>query len=1222
MTFLTRFLWFRAGLVFAALTASVGVLAAQTPPSVQTLSINGGSAQRSMVTSIALTFSDDVGASLAAEDLNITNLTSNTAITGAVLAYDAPTRTGIWTFPAEAGKSLPNGNYHLFIRPADVVGAGGQLVPNTGTTTWSTKLFRYFGDFDGDRDVDFLDTAKFRKTHNKSSVDLDFNAAADADGDTDVDADDLAVFQPNYLSILSGELPPPTVVNPPVRTTQRTVTLSGTAAPGTRVVISNGFFTYEGLTDENGNFSIVVGLLTDRINYLFVGGEGLTTADPSKLVPVTITQDSMPPFVHIDFPVDHVTLALPSVTVTGRVGDTLSGFTGMSVQVNGLTANVTAGIGPNGTYEAKDVPLVMGENIITVTARDILGTAVSKFITVNRIATAQIEVISGNDQSVVRNTELPQPLVVRVKDTNGLPFADKIVNFEVKRSDGRVNATQGMTLTEETMMAQSRTNAQGLAQVFWRLGSDAGKSNNILTATSAGIPGEAMFRASALCRPATQINVGMGNNQVGEAGAIAPLPLTAWVSDDLNGCENIPVTFTVTSGDATVNGGPSVTLNTDSSGHIDAILKFGPTGGPVTVEATHAGNQGVPAVFISRALVRTPGAPTIFKAVVQDNTGKAIGGATCTLSINGIKLPAVISADDGTFTVPNVNPGVGFIQIDGRTATKLGGQTFTQVGRYPSLVYRVNIVPNAENALPVTVYLPTLNPANERAFDGTQDLELTIQGIAGLKMRIKAGSMTLSNGTKPTPGTPVTVSLNQVHADNIPMPIQDGVAPLLTWTLQPPSAKFNPPVEIEYPNMTGLAPGAATNFLSYNHDIERFEVVASATVSSDGSVIKTDTGTGLTSSGWGCNCPPYASVGECANCGVQILSQPKNVCLGENVTISALGTPSGGTFYWSGGGSPSTGTQSSFTTKFESAGSHVVSVNYYCEKGQATDSVLVSVDDLKITDPVNNPSPSNSTWRSNFSFLGNQASKIKAKTNCPSPDIEWEVAVLSPGEASVSPATGKGAEFEFAVALDADACVPLVNGTRQSGGSRAASTAISLSITAKYKGVTATSIITQDERDVIRQEYSNHGLGIPARSAFNTPVNTAHFSGSDFNTTPYSIVLGTPWNLAETVRSNYNRIIKERTGSPTDTNYGLGVNSGWRNPEYNEAVNGVCNSNHQLGDAIDMTIANQSITIGSVTLSSSDLWAILREASGGICERRSSQVPCDDPTITHVHVGG
>jgi hypothetical protein len=867
-------------LAIALLSGNIGALSAEQPPTVRSFVINGGDPQRSMVTSIAILFSADVGASLHAGDLHLTNLTTNTALNGAQFTYSAASRTGTWTFPAEFGKSLPDGNYLAFLRPAEVVGPTGlQLVPNAGSTTWSTKFFRYFGDFDGDRDVDFLDTAKMRETNGKKFRQHDFNPAADVNGDGKIDDTDLGAFKEHYLSVLSGQTFAPVIVGTPVRTSQQTITIHGKAAPNTRVIITNGFLTFEGMSDENGDFAIVVGLLSNRINSLFVAGEGFTMTDFSALTPVTITQDSTPPFLYVDSPADQSTVDTPTVTVTGRVGDLLSGFDGLTVKVNQVNANITAGIGPNGTFDAKNIPLALGENFLAVIATDGLGTSVTKSVMVTRVAQLQMGIVSGNDQTAVRNSELPAPLVVRVRDTNGQPFANKIVNFQVTRSDGHVSPTQGQTTLTGPMLAQARTDAQGLARTYWRLGSDSGKSNNLLIATSAGVPGQASFLASADPRPPTQINVGMGNNQIGEAGGVAPLPLTAWASDNLNGAPNVPVTFTVTSGDAKVgakdqvNAAASVIILTDSTGHVDAYLHFGTTGGPVTVEATFTGLQSNPAVFMARALVRKPGQPTSFNAVVQDNTGLAIGGATCTLNINGIQLPAVISDANGFFSFPNVNPGAGFVQIDGRTANKLGGQPFNEPGRFPSLVYRIAIVPNAENPLPTTVYLPTLNPANERTYDGIKDVELTIERIAGLKMTIKAGSMTLADGTKPTAAKPITVSLNQVHADNIPMPIQDGVAPLLTWTLQPPGAHFDPPVAIQYPNMTGLVPGSFTNFLSYNHDIERFEIVASGTVSADGSIIKTDPGTGLLNSGWGCNCPPYSSTGECEkDCTVTISS--------------------------------------------------------------------------------------------------------------------------------------------------------------------------------------------------------------------------------------------------------------------------------------------------------------------------------------------------------------
>ena len=67
--------------------------------------------------------------------------------------------------------------------------------------------------------------------------------------------------------------------------------------------------------------------------------------------------------------------------------------------------------------------------------------------------------------------------------------------------------------------------------------------------------------------------------------------------------------------------------------------------------------------------------------------------------------------------------------------------------------------------------------------------------------------MTRADGTVPSPGDPAVISLNQVHFDKVPMPMPDGAAPPFAWTLQPAGAHFDPPVEITYPNMSGLPPG-------------------------------------------------------------------------------------------------------------------------------------------------------------------------------------------------------------------------------------------------------------------------------------------------------------------------------------------------------------------------------------------------------------------------------
>ena len=57
---------------------------------------------------------------------------------------------------------------------------------------------RYFGDLDGDRDVDGVDFLAFRNTSGLSVGDVGFNPVFDSDGDGDVDAVDFIQFRQRF----------------------------------------------------------------------------------------------------------------------------------------------------------------------------------------------------------------------------------------------------------------------------------------------------------------------------------------------------------------------------------------------------------------------------------------------------------------------------------------------------------------------------------------------------------------------------------------------------------------------------------------------------------------------------------------------------------------------------------------------------------------------------------------------------------------------------------------------------------------------------------------------------------------------------------------------------------------------------------------------------------------------------------------------------------------
>lgn len=701
-----------------------------------------------------------------------------------------------------------------------------------------------------------------------SSYSLNFsNALADPSGSL--------LTRPSTLPVVSGLLPPaaPTVGPHPSSSNApepATITINGTAPSGSSVEIVG----HEGtllVPTTAGAFTADVPLTQNRINHFFFTTIGDCGAK-SSVITRAIRHDAQAPSLFIDYPIDGAQITTPATDVAGRVGDILSGFVGLTVSVNGVSCVVDQGIGTNGTFVCSNIPLTAGTpTSLQATAIDVLGNETTKEISVTRTSippnSPQMLALTGNAQSASVGNVLAQPIVVRVTRADGTAFANKVVTFNVTRSDARLGATpQEITPSPINpdpgkMMFQARADANGDALAYWRLGSDAGCGNNRVEATSRDIAGTVAFCASASAGPGTQVNVGMGNNQRAEVGGLAPEPLRVWVSDGVNGAEGVPVTFSVIQGLGKVYGQNAVTINTNQGGYAEVLFQAGPESGNNLVEATFPGNTAPPGAFFVIGLIRNLLEPTRFSGIVLNNANQPIEGVKCTLDIPGQSPRITYSDASGRFFIDNVlGAGHADLYADGSTATAVNGLPI--IGeRYPFLHFEPLIIPNAENSIGMPLFLPPLRFVNDKVFDNTQDVELTLEGMEGLKMIVRAGSMTRANGTVPTPQDPATLSLNQVHYDDIPMPLPDGALPFFAWTLQPGGSRFDPPVEIIYPNMTARPPGAIGYFLSFNHDTNRFEIVASGHVVEDGSVMVTDPGAGISNAGWGGATPPTPITG-------------------------------------------------------------------------------------------------------------------------------------------------------------------------------------------------------------------------------------------------------------------------------------------------------------------------------------------------------------------------
>jgi hypothetical protein len=167
--------------------------------SVGSVTIDDGSAQRSMVRSVTVSFNRVVslGSSPAAAfQLTRTgpgqtgNVTLSVDLSGSTATQTVARLT--FTGPlTEGANSLIDGDYKLTVLSAQVLGGlqGGDSV---------SSLFRLFGDVNGDRTVNGLDLAIFRTAFGTASTDANYASFLDFNGDGAINGLDLAQFRTRF----------------------------------------------------------------------------------------------------------------------------------------------------------------------------------------------------------------------------------------------------------------------------------------------------------------------------------------------------------------------------------------------------------------------------------------------------------------------------------------------------------------------------------------------------------------------------------------------------------------------------------------------------------------------------------------------------------------------------------------------------------------------------------------------------------------------------------------------------------------------------------------------------------------------------------------------------------------------------------------------------------------------------------------------------------------
>jgi ELWxxDGT repeat protein len=176
------------------------------PPAVDGVQVNDGSAERSRVTSLTVTFSMQVSfATTAGAAFTLTRNSDNAAVgftasASVVGGVTVVTLSGFIGSATEFG-SLADGRYTLTAL-ASQISANGQHMTSDYIFGDEQGLYRMFGDMNGDRTVNGLDFGSFKDAFGTQTGDAHYLSFLDFDGDGVINGFDFGQFRSRFGTIL------------------------------------------------------------------------------------------------------------------------------------------------------------------------------------------------------------------------------------------------------------------------------------------------------------------------------------------------------------------------------------------------------------------------------------------------------------------------------------------------------------------------------------------------------------------------------------------------------------------------------------------------------------------------------------------------------------------------------------------------------------------------------------------------------------------------------------------------------------------------------------------------------------------------------------------------------------------------------------------------------------------------------------------------------------
>lgn len=271
--------------------------------------------------------------------------------------------------------------------------------------------------------------------------------------------------------------------------------------------------------------------------------------------------------------------------------------------------------------------------------------------------------------------------------------------------------------------------------------------------------------------------------------------------------------------DGVAVGGP---LRVGAAGTLTTTLLLQP--GPHRIQIVATGPDGSDA---GRSAFATLGPPVSVSGVVFDGSSANVAPLSgVTASIEGTSIVALTDSA-GRFTLPNVPLGVRVLALNGTNLPTSFGLT------------RIGLTLTSSTTVPAVVLKPidfTRGTAIPISGSGAiPTLVATNPAIPNARVQVPAGVVTL-------PSVPVRPVLTISRVDLVDLPLRppEALASSLFVSVGPEGAKFSNGVRLTLPNGDGIPPGQTTNVWHYSPETNRWEIVAQATASADGTVLIDD----------------------------------------------------------------------------------------------------------------------------------------------------------------------------------------------------------------------------------------------------------------------------------------------------------------------------------------------------------------------------------------------